>query len=273
MSPAARKRARELGLDPAALVAGAVGGVIDVAAVERAGTRAAEPAPGPAAPVDKNQRMREAIANAMARSKREIPHYYLGTDIDLGAALGWLERRNAGRPVTERLLPGVLFIRAVALALRQVSELNARWENGGARPMPRINVGVAIALRGGGLVAPAILDTDTLELDALMARFKDLVQRARTGMLRASELSEPTITVTSLGERGVETVFPVIYPPQVAIVGFGKVVDRPWVSDGQLCVRPVVKATLAADHRVSDGHRGALFLAAVAEQIQKLEAS
>jgi pyruvate dehydrogenase E2 component (dihydrolipoamide acetyltransferase) len=112
-------------------------------------------------------------------------------------------------------------------------------------------------------VAPALHDADRQSLDALMRGFRDLVQRARAGRLRSSELSDPTITVTSLGEQGVDTVFPIIYPPQVAVVGFGRIVERPWSADGAIVSRPVVGATLAADHRVTDGHRAALYLAAV----------
>ena len=111
-------------------------------------------------------------------------------------------------------------------------ELNAVWDGERVVPSPAIHVGVAISLRQGGLIAPALHDTDRQSLGELMAKFRDLVSRARAGSLRGSELSDPTITVTSLGEQGVETVFPIIYPPQVAIVGFGKVVERPWVVDG-----------------------------------------
>jgi pyruvate dehydrogenase E2 component (dihydrolipoamide acetyltransferase) len=132
-----------------------------------------------------------------------------------------------------------------------------------------VHVGVAISLRGGGLVAPALHDTAAQSLNDLMRQFRDLVQRARSGALRSSELSDPTITVTSLGERGVESLFGVIFPPQVAIVGFGKVVERPWVVDGKIVARPLVYTTLSADHRVSDGHRGGLFLAAVDRLLQE----
>jgi pyruvate dehydrogenase E2 component (dihydrolipoamide acetyltransferase) len=118
-------------------------------------------------------------------------------------------------------------------------------------------------------VAPALHDTDRQGLDELMRAFRDVVNRARSGALKSSELSDPTITVTSLGDRGVETVFGVIYPPQVAIVGFGKVVERPWAVAGQIVPRPVVTATLSADHRVTDGHRAALFLAAVDRLLQE----
>jgi pyruvate dehydrogenase E2 component (dihydrolipoamide acetyltransferase) len=207
--------------------------------------------------------MRQTIAAAMSRSKREVPHYYLSTTIDMHSAMDWLAEENRKRPITDRLLYGVLLLKAVALALREVPELNGTWDGQQAVPNRHIHVGVAISLRQGGLIAPALHHTDQLSLADLMLKFRDLVNRARAGSLRSSELSDATITVTSLGEQGVETVFPIIYPPQVAIVGFGKVVERPWVVKDQIVARPVVTATLSADHRVSDGHRGGLFLAAI----------
>jgi pyruvate dehydrogenase E2 component (dihydrolipoamide acetyltransferase) len=271
ISPSARQLARELGIDPTTIQGTGRGGAItreDIQAAAAAKQAAAEP-PAPAAAADRAARMRQTIAAAMSRSKREVPHYYLSTTIDLHRAQTWLAAANAERPVTDRLLLGVLFLKAVALALREVPELNAVWAGGQAVTSPAIHVGVAISLRCGGLIAPALHDTDRQSLGELMGQFRDLVNRARAGSLRSSELSDPTITVTSLGEQGVETVFPIIYPPQVAIVGFGKVVERPWVADGQIVVRPVVKATLAGDHRVSDGHRGGLFLAAVDRLVQE----
>jgi pyruvate dehydrogenase E2 component (dihydrolipoamide acetyltransferase) len=271
ISPLARKRAAELGVDPAAIVGTGPDGAITREDVERAAAPrpAAPPATRAPAPADRQAQLRQTIGAAMARAKREIPHYYLSTTIDLRRATDWLAAENAKRAVPDRLLPGVLLIKAVAHALREVPELNARWVGDQAQPSPAIHVGVAISLRAGGLVAPAIHDTDRLTLDELMAALRDLVKRARAATLRSSELSDPTITVTSLGEQGVETVLGIIYPPQVAIVGFGKIVERPWVVDGQVVPRPVVTATLAADHRVTDGHRGGLFLAAVERLLQE----
>jgi pyruvate dehydrogenase E2 component (dihydrolipoamide acetyltransferase) len=270
ISPLARKRAAELGVDAATVRGTAPEGAITRDDVERAAAVRA-----PAAPIAPAERrgelqaqLRQTIGAAMARSKREIPHYYLSTTIDLRRALDWLAEANLKRPITDRFLPGVLFLKAVALALREVPELNAVWRDGRAVPSPAIHVGVAISLRSGGLVAPGLLDTDRRDLDALMRAFRDLVKRARAGSLRSSELSDPTVTVTSLGDQGVETVFGIIYPPQVAIVGFGRIVERPWVVDGQVVPRPVVTATLSADHRVTDGHRGGLFLAAVDRLLQ-----
>lgn len=274
MSPSARRLARELGVDPATVQGTGHGGAITREDIENAAARGA--GLKPAKPADHGQvenlphdRMRQAIAAAMTRSKREVPHYYLSTTIDLQPALNWLAATNLQRPITERLLYGVLLLKAVALALREVPELNSVWEGDVAVHKPSIHVGVAISLRQGGLVAPAIHDTDQKSLDQLMREFSDLVTRARSGGLRSSELSDPTITVTSLGERGVETVFGIVFPPQTAIVGFGKVVERPWSINGGLMSRQVVTATLSADHRVSDGHRGGLFLSAVDRLLQE----
>lgn len=207
----------------------------------------------------------------MSRSNREIPHFYVTQTIDLGGALEQLAEWNARRAVTERLLYGVLLIKAVARAVHEVPELNGFWRNDRHEPSEVVHAGVAVSLRGGGLVAPALRDADEKSLDELMTAFRDLVARARAGTLRSSELADPTITITSLGEQGVEGVLGLIFPPQVAIVGFGKVVERPWAIDGGLHVRPVVHASLAADHRVVDGHRAGLFLAAVDRLLQAPE--
>jgi len=273
VSPAAKQLAAERRVALSTVKGTGPGGAVTLEDIERAAAAkpvAAAPAK-PEAEADKQSRMRQTIAAAMARSKREIPHYYVGTTIDMGRALAWLAGENLKRPVKERLLYGVLLLKAVALALREVPELNAVWKGGDVMRSEGIHVGVAISLRQGGLIAPALHDTDKQSLGDLMRNFRDLVNRARAGALRSSELSDPTITVTSLGEQGVEAVYAVIYPPQVAIVGFGKLVERPWVVDKQVVPRSVLTATLSADHRVSDGHRGGLFLAAVDRLLQEPE--
>jgi pyruvate dehydrogenase E2 component (dihydrolipoamide acetyltransferase) len=208
----------------------------------------------------------------MARSKREIPHYYVAEDIPLAKALVWLQDENARRPMGERLLPAALLLKAVATALKRYPELNGYWRDGAFAAAERINLGVAISLRQGGLIAPALLDAGAKPLTQLMQELTDLVQRTRAGSLRSSEMSEATITVTNLGDQGSQAVFGVIYPPQVALVGFGRIAEKPWADDaGGLKVMPVVTASLSADHRVSDGHRGALFLREMADLLQRPE--
>jgi pyruvate dehydrogenase E2 component (dihydrolipoamide acetyltransferase) len=271
ISPLARKRAQELGVDLSGIAGTGVDGSITVTDVERVAAAPTTAAP-PVAPKGLDlAAMRRVIAAAMARSKREIPHYYLSTTIDMRRSLDWLAAENAKRPVTKRLLYSVLLIRAVALALRSTPELNGFWIDDGFKPADGIHVGVAISLRQGGLINPALHDVDKKNLDELMENMLDLVNRARTGHLRSSELSDGTITITNLGEQGVETVFGVIYPPQVALVGFGKIIERPFATNGLLGVRPMIDATLAADHRVSDGHRGGRFLIAIDRLLQEPE--
>jgi pyruvate dehydrogenase E2 component (dihydrolipoamide acetyltransferase) len=152
-----------------------------------------------------------------------------------------------------------------------VPELNGFWTDGAFHQSAAIHPGMAIAMRGGGLVAPALHDADRRSLDELMADLRDLIQRVRGGRLRSSEMSDPTITVSSLGDQGVGAVYGVIYPPQVAIVGLGRAEERPWAEQGGLFARKVLTATLSADHRVSDGHRGAVFLNALSRLLQEPE--
>ncbi|WP_287368668.1 dihydrolipoamide acetyltransferase family protein [Thauera sp.] len=240
--------------------------------------RAAELAPpgrprvSPAAAA-RQAEMRRTIAAAMSRSKREIPHYYLFETIPLARASEWLAAVNADRPITERILMAALLLKAVAITLKGFPALNGFYRNERFEHADAVHAGIAISLRGGGLVAPALHDVDSKTLPVLMRELSDLVRRTRAGSLRSSEMSGPTITVTNLGEQGVEAVMGVIYPPQVALVGFGRVASRPVVDEvsGELRVLPAVTASLAADHRVSDGHRGALFLGALRELLQHPE--
>ena len=281
-SPSARQLALELGVDLATVTGTGPHGAIgrgDVEAVARAaGTRPSAPiepvSPAPAAPAAEKaadkpaptaamKAMRQAIAAAVSRSNREIPHYYLESEIDLSRPLKWLEEENRKRSLRERILPVALLVKAVALALREVPELNGFWQNDQLEVRPDIHIGFAVALRQGGLISPAVHHVDQLGVGEVMERLVDLIERTRTGHLRGSEMTDATVSVTSLGDRGVRTVYGVIYPPQVALIGFGRISERPWAEDGMLGVRRCVTATLAADHRATDGHQGALFLEAL----------
>jgi pyruvate dehydrogenase E2 component (dihydrolipoamide acetyltransferase) len=284
-SPYARRLAGERGVALAALEGTGPHGAVVARDLEAAGAVAAptppaappalaEPATspgGPAAPPDRHGAMRAAIARAMARSSREIPHYHLGEHVDVEATLRWLEERNRDVPASRRVLPAALVVRATALACRAYPDLNGSWIDDAFQPADAVNVGVAIALRGGGLLSPAILDADQLTLDEVMSALRDLVTRTRAGRLRGSEATGGTITITNLGDTGVETVHGVIYPPQVALVGVGRIAERAWAADGMVGVRRVLHLTLAADHRASDGHVGGRFLADIATRLRTPE--
>jgi pyruvate dehydrogenase E2 component (dihydrolipoamide acetyltransferase) len=269
VSPAARRLAAARGIDPAQVTGSGPGGAVTTRDIDRTGAHIAASGGGLAG-VDAAE-MRKAIGAAMAKSKREIPHYYLGHDIDLTAAVQWLTESNAARKPEQRLLMSALLLKASALALRRFEELNGFWQDGAYRASAAVHLGSAVSLRGGGLIAPAIHDTDQLPLNELMARLRDVVARARAGKLRSSEVADATATVSSLGERGVEVLYGVIYPPQVALIGFGRPVLRPWLAGERVAPRTVVTVTLAADHRASDGHRGALFLGELDRLLQDPE--
>lgn len=274
ISPAARHFAAEKGIDVATISGSGPEGAIVFVDVENAWRQLlAAPTPKQPTAVKTPLRgtdftaMRGAIAAAMTRSNREIPHYYIQHAVDIGLAIDWLTQRNVSQPPERRLVLGALIVKAVALAVRALPEFNGLFREGRFEPSEHVHLGNAIALRGGGLVAPAIHDADRLDLDAVMSKLRDLVNRVRAGRYRISELTDPTVTLTSLGERGADALFPIINPPQVAIVAAGTPARRPWLVGNAIVARPVMQLSLAADHRVSDGHRGALLLADIARRL------
>jgi pyruvate dehydrogenase E2 component (dihydrolipoamide acetyltransferase) len=274
ISPAARRLAAELGVDLATLAGSGASGTIHRDDVERAARQsaAAAPSPGQPAPAVGDINMRRGIAAAVSRSNREIPHYYLESEINMDAPLRWLEAENARKPIRERILPAALLLKAVALALRDVPELNGYWLDDQLQIKTNIHIGFALALRQGGLVAPALHDVDTLPLGQLMQAMGDLIERGRSGRLRGTEMTDATVTVTNLGDRGVKTVFGLIYPPQVALIAFGRIMEHPWVEQGEVVVRRCLTVTLAGDHRATDGHTGAIYLEALNRHLQQPEA-
>jgi pyruvate dehydrogenase E2 component (dihydrolipoamide acetyltransferase) len=261
ISPAARARAQQLRVALEALHGSGPGGVITLQDVEQA---AKATSTKPSAPSG----MREVIAAAMAKSKRDIPHYYLSTDVDYSATMAWLAKRNAELPIEQRTLPVMPLLRSIVLALQAFPDFNGYYKDNAYQPSKAIHLGVAIAQRGGGLIAPALLDAQQQSLSQLTQMLGDLVNRVRAGRLKNRELSDGTLTLTSLGDGGVDAVFPVIYPPQVAIIGAGTIRERAWAVNGKIETRQVITLSLAADHRVSNGRSGAQFLARIRDWLQ-----
>ncbi|WP_212523923.1 dihydrolipoamide acetyltransferase family protein [Actibacterium sp. MT2.3-13A] len=267
-SPAARHEARLRGIDLSAVAGSGPGGAVRLADLDRGRPRPAPPA------ADRGQmlaEMRKAIAAAMSKSKREIPHYYLFHKVDLQAATDWLAAANAQRGPEERLLMGALLLKATAVAAARSKAVNGHYADG-FTPSKAVHAGFAVAMRGGGLIAPAIRDADRLSLDETMAAMRDVIARVRAGRLRSSELTDGTITVSSLGENGVGALAGIIYPPQVALVGFGAPAEEPAVVAGQVVPRTMITLSLAGDHRASDGRLGAKFLTDIETLLQDPEA-
>ena len=221
---------------------------------------------------DRSAAMRQAIARLMTTANREIPHYHVLSTLDVHDALAWLDRHNATHPPGERILPAAVLLRATAVAAAQVPELNGWWQDDAFVPSASVDLGVAVSLRGGGVVTPTIAGADSLSLVDTMDALRGLVARARRGNLRSADLAPASLTVTNLGEQGAEEVIGVIHPPQVAIVGFGRPVDRVLAVDGMVAVRPTIRATVSGDHRATDGHAGSLLLAAIAKALDHPDA-
>ena len=270
ISPLARRMAEDSGIQIGDLTGTGEGGAITREDVEMAISAQTSTTEKPISPVDPGVGIRLAVAAAMSKSNREIPHYYLESRIDMRNALAWLSETNVKRSPKDRLLPVVLYIKAAALALKQCPELNAEWKNG-LILKKEINIGFVVSLKAGGIIVPAIHNADRKSLDQLMADLNDLIPRARNLKLRSSELSDSTFTLTSIGESGADTLYGIIYPPQTGLIGIGRISEQPWAENGMLDVRSCVSVTLAADHRASDGLSGSRFLSAFNQFLQKPE--
>ena len=265
ISPYARRIAAERGVDVSKLSGTGPSGAIQASDVRSA------KASRPSEPVSPAERMQRAIAAAMTRANDEIPHYYVEQSIDMGSALAWLRESNASLSVNERLVSGVLVLRAVALALRKHKLLNATWQGADAVQSAGIHVGLAVSLRGGGLVAPALRNTDEGSLGELMAeddRFGEPCPRRYASELGADLCNDHLDLAWRAWSRERDADH---FPPQVAIVGCGATVERPWVVDGQVVPRPIMRVTLGADHRVSNGHQGSRFLTTLDRLLQEPE--
>ena len=273
-SPRARSVAAARGVDLATVTGSGPDGAIlerDLLAASAGIEATAQVHTGPGAgdgkAADRQAAMRQAIADRMAKANAEIPHYHLELDLDLGPTLSWLEEHNRPLDVADRVLPAALFLKATAAAALAVPELNGSWIDSRYQPAKGSDVAVVISLRKGGLVTPKISDGANKTVDEVMADLKELVAGARRGSLRSSWMSGAGITVTNLGDNGVDRVNGVIFPPQVALVGFGQIAERPCVVEGAVVPRPMVTVSLAADHRATDGSTGSRFLRALAEHL------
>ncbi len=268
-SPFARTLSKERGIDITDLEGSGPAGAIIARDVPHQPEQTAKPQratkPSP------SDRMRNAIAQRMSIANRDIPHYHLELDVDMTEALEWIALHNEDLDVPQRILPAALLIKATAMAAADVPSLNGFWTDGMFHSSDEINVAVAVSLRKGGLMTPVIGGADQLSVDQTMDALRERVAGARNGSLRSSWMDGGTITVTNLGDHGADRVLGVIFPPQVALVGFGRIRERPMVHDGSITPRPVVVASLSADHRATDGATGSRLLNRLNTYLQKPE--
>jgi pyruvate dehydrogenase E2 component (dihydrolipoamide acetyltransferase) len=260
ISPAARKLAIENNVNLESVSGHGPEGLIELADVEKFIQIHG--------PVKSSVNIRVAIAKAMSDSKKEIPHYYLKHTFSLDVVMKWLDEKNRTLPPDERLLMPTILIKAIVNALKDFPMFNGYFKAGGYVSSEVINVGVAVALKSGGVLVPAVLDAQNLSLDQLNSSFLDLAHRVQLNELKNRELTEGTFTITNLGDSGCEEVFGIIFPPQVALIGLGFIHKRLVMLNDKVVNSWAVVGSLSADHRVSDGLVGAKFLRKIDEFLQ-----
>ncbi len=267
ISPAARHLADEHKLDLTQIKGTGREGAIELRDIEPLVTTPAKTGAG-----NSLINIREAIARVMSRSKREIPHYYLQSQFVVDTLVTWLDTQNRNSPPEQRLFMPAVLMRAIVLALKTNSAMNGFYENGIFTPSSAIHLGITVSLKPDGVMTPAIIDAQDLSLNELNAAFADLVQRARAGKLRNREMTDGTITVTNVGDLGADTVTGVIFAPQVALIGLGRIHKAAVVdTEGGLRAGLVLNATLSADHRVTDGLAGSKLLSTLGRLLAQPE--
>ena len=259
-SPAARKRAQELGVAIAAISGTGPGGRVTLEDVEGAATAPASPATSGGERREPLSRMRRAIGERMTQSVRDQPQFSISRDVDMTAANE--KRSQMGASYTD------VIVAACAKALRDHPRLRARIDGGSLVTPDAINVGIAVAL-DDGLLVPVIGDADRKGLGELAREREDLERAARSGKLRADAVAGAVVTVSNLGTLGVDRFTAIVNPPEAAIIAVGRVSDRVVAKGGSPAVRPVVTLTLSVDHRVADGATAARYLSAVADRLER----
>lgn len=219
----------------------------------------------PGRPIEQSRR-RAAVGRQMTASKQSVPHFYVSTQIVMDDVLS-VVRRLAEVEGAPRVSVTACLIRALTETLLEQPLFNATWTPEGGRMNDAVNMGIAIAL-DDGLLAPALLDCQALDLRQTALALDDLVARAHAGRLRASEMGSATFTLSNLGMFDVTSFAAIVIPPQVAILATGRAVRCPVVVGDSVVVRSVMTATVSADHRAVDGAQAARFLAALKGRLE-----
>ncbi len=253
-SPRARRLAEELGVDLTAVRGSGPAGEITAEDVRAAAAGTAG-------------RVWQVMVERLTRSWTTAPHFYLRRDV---SAHGLVARRRRLRASLPELTYTDLLVQQAAAALRQHPRLLARWEDGRIVASGRVHIGLAVAV-SDGVVVPVLHDADALSLEEIVRRRADLITRAQAGRLRPEDIRDGTFTISNLGMFDVDAFYPIVNPPQAAILGVGRIADRVVAVDGRPVVRPALTLTLSCDHRVADGAAAARFLDTLARGLESLE--
>ncbi len=268
-TPVARRVAQEKGIDLTQVSGSGPDGRIRKVDVETFVAQPAAAAPVAAAPItpvvtaDSEEipltKLRQAIGRRMAASKTTVPHFYVTTDIDMAEALVLRKQVNAALPDEQKVTVNDLIVKAAALALRDFPNLNAAFAGDKIIRHNRIHVGTAVAVEGG-LLTIVQKNTDTSTLSKVAADNKAMIGRARNGRVKPEDVEGATFTVSNLGAFDVDHFIAIINPPDAAILAVGSAKKVPVIVDDEITIGTRMKATISADHRVSDGAEAAQFM-------------
>jgi len=272
-SPVARRVAEEKGIDLRQVQGTGPGGRITKTDVENFKPSKAAPAAtatrpqavaptGPGISEEPVSKLRARIAARMTESKQNVPHFYVTNEIDMAAALKLRKEINGGLPDDQKITVNDLVIKAVALTLRQFPNLNSHFYGDKIVHFEHINIGIAVALDGGGLINVVAKDADSTSISRMAQRNKQMIDGARAGKVKPDDIEGSTFTVSNLGAYQVESFSAIINPPEAGILAVGSAQDIPVVVNGEIKIGTRMKCTLSVDHRVSDGAEGARFMQA-----------
>jgi pyruvate dehydrogenase E2 component (dihydrolipoamide acetyltransferase) len=272
ISPKARRLAKELGVDIAAVRGTGPDGTItsdDITAAAKAREAAPAPAPSPATPATGLSTIARLMAERTTQSWTQVPHFFLVREVD-ATALNELRAKRGPSIEKERnvkLTHTDLMVAIVSRVLKKHPRMNAMWNGQSIQTNPDINISVAMAVTDG-VVGAVIPKADAASLGDISVQRRDLAERARSGKLRPSDVANGTFSITNLGMYNIDAFSAIIAPPQAAILAVGRIGDRVVAVNGQPIVRPMMTLTLSSDHRVVDGAQAALFLNDLANAIE-----
>jgi pyruvate dehydrogenase E2 component (dihydrolipoamide acetyltransferase) len=294
-SPLARRLAQEKGLDLNTIQGSGPGGRIvkrDIETVQAkpaAAPSVPSPAAAPSAPPPKAptappavwiptgvipedqaipvDRLRAAIGRRMVEAKQQAPHFYITSAYDVARMMDLRKHVNEHLPDDQKISVNDFIIKAAALTLRQFPNMNSALKGDQVIRFGHVNIGVAVSLEAG-LITVVCMDADQKPLRVISREVKEMAARARAGKVKPADIEGSTFSISNLGMYDVENFAAIINPPEAAILAVGSVMPAAVVVDGELQVGTQMKATISADHRVTDGAEAARFMQALAQYLE-----